>query len=153
MNSISKTINALCICITVTGLFACKQQEKNKLNGTWKLISSESITNGQSKKTYPVKDQEMIKMFNDTHFSFFKHDIHKGKTSEAVFDAGSGTYSLKGNVYKEHLAYCNYRDWENHDFIFDLTIKQDTIIQRGIEKIDSLNVNREIVEVYVRMKK
>ncbi len=149
-----KTAYALFFSAAITTLFTCKQEVKNSnLNGTWKLISSELITNGQSERTFPVQGQEMIKIFNDTHFAFFKHDINKGKDKNAVFDSGSGTYSLEGNVYKEHLAFCNYRDWENHNFTFNLTIRQDTIIQRGVEKIDSLNINHEIVETYVRIKK
>jgi hypothetical protein len=122
----------------------------NKLNGTWRLVSSKVVTNGVSETTFPVKGQEMIKMFNGTHFAFFKHDINKGKGGSAIFESGSGTYSLSGNEYSEHLAYCNYRDWEDRDFKFTVQLQRDTLIQRGIEKIDSLNVNHEIIEVYVK---
>ena len=101
------------------------------LSGTWELVSSKVITKGDTTITSASKDQKMIKMFNDTHFAFFKHDLHKGSdASNAVFDAGSGTYTLKGDQYFEHLEYCNYRGWENHDFTFTLTIKGDSLIQR-----------------------
>lgn len=93
----------------------------------------------------------MIKMFNATTFAFFRHDIHKGKGKDAIFESGSGSYSLEGTVYKEKLIYCNYRDWENNEFTFELTLKQDTFIQRGVEKIDSLSIDREIIETYVRL--
>ena len=66
------------------------------------------------------------------------------------FDAGSGTYTLDGEAYSEHLAYCNYREWENRDFHFNLRVHNDTLIQTGIEKIDSLNINQEILEIYVK---
>lgn len=118
--------------------------------GTWHLQSSQIIEKGDTVHTFPVKDQEMIKMFTATDFTFMKHDTRLGKGDTAVFDAGAGTYSLNGDDYTEKLQYCNAREWENHDFHFKLRIKGDTLIQTGEEKIDSLGVDREIREVYVR---
>ena len=118
--------------------------------GTWALSSSKVITKNDTLVTFPVKNQEMIKMFTASHFTFMKHDINQGKGDTAVFDAGGGTYTLKGEEYSEHLQYCNYRDWENRDFHFKLRLKGDTLIQTGIEKIDSLGIDQEILEVYVR---
>ena len=120
--------------------------------GTWKLVSSRVITRGDTVATYPVRNQEMIKIFNDHSFAFFKHDINKAQGDSAVFVAGGGTYTLRGEDYAEHLDYCNYREWENRDFNFKLRTRNDSLIQTGIEKIDSLNVNQEIVEIYVRKK-
>jgi PhzF family phenazine biosynthesis protein len=139
---------------------SCKQSSQAKdtpaagqISGSWRLVSNVIITKGDTVIAYPVKgkDQVMIKMYNDSHFSFFTHDTKQGKTTSPVFDSGAGTYKLAGNNYSEHLEYCNYREWENHDFNFKLSIRQDTLVQRGIEKIDSLNVNREIIETYVRL--
>jgi hypothetical protein len=126
----------------------------SQIAGSWRLISNIIITKGDTVIAYPVKgkDQVMIKMYNDSHFSFFTHDTNQGKTVTPVYESGAGTYKLSGDNYSEHLEYCNYREWENHDFTFKLNIRQDTLIQRGIEKIDSLNVNREIIETYVRLK-
>ncbi|QRQ99516.1 lipocalin-like domain-containing protein [Dyadobacter sandarakinus] len=120
------------------------------LAGTWFLHSSQIIEKGDTVDTFPVKDEEMIKTFTDTHFTFMKHDTRQGKGDSAVFSAGAGTYTLKGEDYTEKLQYCNYREWENHDFQFKLRMHGDTIIQTGEEKIDSLGINREIREVYVR---
>ncbi|WP_432708875.1 hypothetical protein [Pedobacter sp.] len=124
------------------------------LSGSWQLVSNMIITNGDTVIAYPVKGQAdvMIKLFNDTHFSFFRHDTLQGKTAHPVYDTGAGTYILVGNDYTENLEYCNYRDWENHEFKFKLAISGDTLRQQGIEKIDSLDVNREIIETYVRIK-
>jgi PhzF family phenazine biosynthesis protein len=138
---------------------SCKQTSQaedkpgNQIVGTWRLVSNVKITKGDTVLAFPAKgkDQVMIKMYNDSHFSFFTHDTKQGKVASPVFDSGAGTYTLSGNKYSEHLEYCNYREWENHDFTFKLSIHQDTLVQRGIEKIDSLNVNREIIETYVRM--
>lgn len=130
------------------------QLSNQSLTGTWKLISSTVITKKDTVHTYPVKGQEveMLKLFNGSHFAFFKHDLKKGAVASPVYDSGAGTYSLSGNNYEEHLAYCNYRDWENTSFKFTLDLKNDTLIQRGIEKIDSLNVNQEIIETYIKLR-
>lgn len=122
--------------------------------GTWQLISNKIITKGDTVIAFPVKgsDEIMIKMYNDTHFSFFRHDLKKGKSASPVYDTGAGTYQLNGTDYAEHLQYCNYREWEDHKFTFKLSIQNDTLVQRGVEKIDSLNVNREIIETYIRVK-
>lgn len=121
------------------------------LTGTWRLVSAKVITKGDTVSTFPVAGQEMIKMFNGTHFSFFKHDVNKGAGANAAFDAGAGRYTLSGEDYKEQLSYCSAREWENRDFSFKVTFHNDTLIQKGIEKIDSLNINQEIVEVYVKV--
>lgn len=121
------------------------------LLGTWKLLSAKVISKGDTTVNFPVAGQEMIKIFTNSQFSFFRHDTTKGKGENSTFQAGSGTYTLNGHVYTEHLTYCSFRDWENQDFTFTLTIKKDTIIQIGIEKIEDLGVNHEIVETYVRI--
>jgi hypothetical protein len=78
--------------------------------------------------------------------------LNKGKDS-AVFVAGGGSYSLADSLYTEHLEYCSAREWEGNDFTFALSIKNDTLIQKGIEKIESAGVNRINIEKYIRVKK
>ena len=119
--------------------------------GTWRLVTAQTITKGDTVTTFPVAGQEMIKIFTaDNQFAFFRHDVNLGKDSTAYYDSGSGTYTLSGDNYSEHLAYCSARGWENKDFHFTLQVKKDTLVQKGIEKIDSLNIDHEIVEIYSR---
>ncbi|SEJ38450.1 hypothetical protein SAMN04487995_4384 [Dyadobacter koreensis] len=142
----------------IIALISCKQSDNSQRDtsspilGTWKLISSKIIADEDTTVTFPIKNQEMIKIFNKDTFAFFKQDTNASKGDSAVFDAGAGTYKLNGEDYSEHLEYCNYRGWENKDFNFKLRIANDTLVQTGIEKIDSLNVNQEIIEIYVRRK-
>ena len=144
--------------IPVVFLAACKPAVNNTaettalpLSGTWKMISAVTITKDDSVHTYPVKGIEMIKIINNTHFSFFQHDA-KGGGAKPVYDSGAGTYTLNGDNYTENLQYCNYREWENRSFNFKISIRHDTLVQKGIEKIDSLKINHEIVETYVKMR-
>lgn len=140
-------------------LSSCNQKETKPdqktgqpLIGTWHLINSKAITKGDTVTTTPSKDEEMVKIFNATNFAFFTHDLMHGKTAKPVYSSGSGTYTLTGNDYSEHLAYCDAREWENRDFKFTVQFKGDTLVQSGIEKIDSLKIDRIIIETYVKVK-
>jgi hypothetical protein len=120
--------------------------------GSWKLISGTLVENGDTTVTGYTKNVSFIKIINDTHFAFLEHDLSQGKDSSAVFVAGGGRYTLADSIYTEHLEYCNDRVWEGNDFSFVVTVKNDTLIQRGIEKVKEAGVNRMNIEMYVRIK-
>ena len=76
------------------------QQSTNSLQGTWKLLTGTIVEKGDSTITDYTKGKSFIKIINETHFAFLLHDLSKGKdSSSAVFSAGGGSYSLKGNSY------------------------------------------------------
>ena len=122
----------------------------NPITGTWKLLKTTTIENGDTTVTDYNKNLSFIKIINETHFAFLQHDLNKGKDSTALFVSGGGRYNLKGNTYKEQLEYCSAREWEGHDFTFQIQLKNDTLIQSGEEKVASAGVNRVTVEKYVR---
>jgi hypothetical protein len=126
-------------------------QESIPLEGTWELISETKIEKDDTTYSAAGKDKRMIKIINKTHFSFLNHDLNQGKDSSALFVAGGGRYTLKDDQYTEHLDYCNFREWENHDFSFKVNIKNDTLTQRGTEKVEGLNIDRIIIEKYRRI--
>jgi hypothetical protein len=149
------------IAIAVTMLASCDTKktapeapaEKALLSGTWKLVSAQNIQNGDTTVTAPVPGVETIKIFNDSYFAFFSHDLqHGADPANSVFGAGSGTYTLVNDTYSEHLEYCNARGWEDRDFSFKIKVSNDTIVQTGEEKIDSLNIDHVIIEKYVRVR-
>ncbi len=95
----------------------------------------------------------MIKILNPTHFAFLNHAVNaKQDSSAAPFSAGGGTYTLVDSTYTEHLDYFVDPAWENHTFEFVVTIAQDTLIQKGVEKLEELGIDRIIVEKYRRVK-
>lgn len=94
----------------------------------------------------------MIKIINDDHFSFLTHDLNSPKDSSHHFDAGGGSYTLTGNQYTEQLDYYSDRNWEGNSFTFTVRIHNDTLIQRGMEKLEKEGINREIIEKYIRVK-
>ena len=134
-------------------LFSCNPQPSAtlRLNGTWRLVSGTTITKGVSTVTDYTKESTMIKIINDTHFAFLKHDLNSPKDSSNHFDAGGGSYTLTGDKYTEHLDYYVDRNWEGKTFPFTVSISNDTLIQRGMEKVEAENIDREIIERYVRV--
>lgn len=146
--------NLLIFPAAVLALASSKQSApastESQLNGSWKLVSSKSIVKKDTTDTSPKKGMETIKLYNDDHFAFFTHNTVKMDTP--MYDSGAGTYTLNGENYTEHLKYCSEREWENHDFNFTMTIKGDTMQQRGVEKIDSLHIDHIIIETYAKMK-
>jgi hypothetical protein len=95
----------------------------------------------------------MIKILNATHFSFVRHDLTQGKDSTtAMFVAGAGTYALNDSVYSEKLEYCSAREWEGHSFNFTVRVVNDTLVQKGVERIEELGIDRIIIEKYARVR-
>ncbi|SOE23012.1 hypothetical protein SAMN06298216_3406 [Spirosomataceae bacterium TFI 002] len=123
----------------------------NPLEGTWKLISGTSIKGLDTLVTDYTQNQEMIKIINDTHFSFLRHDLNKGLDSNAVFVAGGGRYTLKGNLYTEYLDYFNSREWEGNSFELEFNISGDTLITSGREKVEELNIDYINIEKYIKV--
>ena len=143
---------ALLSCNTTVVKTDDKKDEGLPIVGTWQLISGALTEKNKTVTTDYTKNQKAIKIINGDHFCFLVHDLTKGKGAAPNFSSGGGKYTLKGDQYTEFLEFCNDRQWENNKFEFTVTIKNDTLIQKGIEKIDSLGVNRINVEKYVRVK-
>ena len=152
---------AYCFCILTIAFMACgtKTTHENTatkqaipLVGTWQLISGMTIEKGDTTKTDYTTGQSFIKIINNTHFAFLKHDLSGGKGKTATYDSGGGRYTLVDSLYTEELDYCTEREWEKHSFNFTLSIHNDTLTQQGTEVVETAGVNRINVEQYVRVK-
>lgn len=139
-------------CITMNQYHQTSAPRNLPIMGTWQLISGIIIQGKDTTTTYYSKERSFIKIINDTHFAFLEHDLNKGKDSNKVFTAGGGSYSLKNNVYTEHLEYCSDRNWEGNSFEFTIKIEKNTLTQSGIEKIEDMGIDRVNVEKYVKVK-
>lgn len=122
------------------------------LDGTWRLLTGLTITKGDTVVTDYTKGKNMIKVINGTHFAFLSHDVGEPKDSSNHFDAGGGSYELNGNQYTEHLDFYSDKNWEGKPFTFTVKLSGDTLIQQGQEKVEGTNIDREIIEKYVRIK-
>lgn len=145
--------------VVLLAFFSCNTPSENThkkaavpIQGTWQLLTGTLVEKGDTVVTDYTKGKRFIKIINDTHFAFLNHDLNKGSDSSAVFSCGGGKYSLNDSSYTEYLEYCNSREWEGNTFHFTVTISNDTLIQKGIEKIDKLGIERLNIERYVRTK-
>lgn len=154
------TKNITVLFITLSMITSCKQSNKTietkiieptSIIGTWKLLTGTIIEGKDTVVTDYTINQELIKIINDTHFAFLRHDLKKD--SNSVFVSGGGRCQLDKNKYTEHLDFCNFREWENNTFDLEFEVIGDTLTTRGVEKVESLNINRYNVEKYVRLKK
>lgn len=121
--------------------------------GTWKLLNATVIEKGDTIVTDYTQNKSFIKIINYTHFAFLQHDLKNGKDSTASFVAGGGTFTLTDSLYTEHLEYCSMREWEGHEFPFKVILKKDTLIQSGVEIVESAGINRINIEKYVKIEK
>ncbi len=121
--------------------------------GTWKLVTGMIIQDGDTTITDYTRGQEMIKIINDTHFAFLRHDLNAPDDSSKLFVAGGGTYTLEGNRYIEHLEYFTLREWEGNQFVLEYSINGDTLITRGVEEVKELKVSYYNIEKYYRVTK
>jgi hypothetical protein len=140
--------------LLITSLFfSCEQKSKPlPLEGTWELISA-TATEGDSTFSTFDPTRKMIKILNPTHFAFLNHAANaKQDSTAAPFSAGGGTYTLVDSTYTEHLEYFVDPAWEDHTFEFVVSIDQDTLVQKGIEKLEELGIDRIIIEKYRRVK-
>lgn len=128
------------------------EQINNSIQGTWQLLSAQTITGSDTTFKDYTQGMKGIKMLNQDHFAFFQHDLTKGTDSTAYYGSGAGPYTYKDGVYKEVLEYCTARQWEGHTFEFELFVDGDTLLQVGREKVEALGVDRVIREKYVRLK-
>jgi len=145
------------LAIAATFLFSCDANKKSgdqsiDIKGTWQLITGTTITKGVSVVTDYTKNQKFLKIRNDTHFAFFTHNLNTPKDSTNHFDAGGGAYTFTGNKYTEHLDFYSDKNWEGKSFDFTITFKNDTLIQTGLEKVEKENIDRTIIEKYVKVK-
>lgn len=129
-----------------------KQEAANPMIGTWQLLTHTEITKGVSAVTDYTKDLKMIKIINSSHFAFLIHTVNTKKDSSNNFDAGGGAYTLAGDKYTEHLDYYKDKNWEGKSFDFTITFSGDTLIQKGLEKVAKENINRTIIEKYLKLK-
>ena len=137
--------------LLILGVFcSCDKQSSPSLEGTWQLISATSTEKDSTFSTFNSK-VKMIKIINASHFAFLSHAIGKDST-KAAFTAGGGNYTLKDSLYIENLEFFVDPQWENHKFEFVVKIKNDTLVQKGVEKLEKLGIDRVIVEKYVRVK-
>ena len=142
---------AILLIVSCSNISESGNEQKLPVTGSWQLIKAQTIEGKDTTTSYFTENKKAIKIITDTHFAFFQHDLNKGIDSTKIYVSGGGKCTIEGIKYTEYLEYCNYREWEGHTFSFELEVNGDTLIQKGIEKVEELEVDRVIIETYVRL--
>ncbi|WP_070971228.1 lipocalin-like domain-containing protein [Vibrio sonorensis] len=137
---------------------------KQQLLGEWRLIDAEMTVSGNTSKTFD-STRKMVKLFTESHFSFYSKTEDRPPFSAEVtdeerlqasktLDVGGGTYKLEENRYTENVVYCSYPNYEGKSITFDLTLEGDTLIQQGDYPLKELGFAEEdgyVREVYKKL--
>ncbi|GAB3799351.1 hypothetical protein GCM10028819_22480 [Spirosoma humi] len=136
----------------LTVLCGCQSKDSSSpIVGTWELVSATTTEKDTSFSTFDPT-HKMIKIINADHFSFLNHKLRPGKDSSSnEFSGGGGKYTLADSLYTEHLDYFTDKQWEGNTFNFVVNIANDTLTQKGVEKLEKLGIDRVIVEKYKRV--
>ncbi|GAB3024400.1 hypothetical protein [Spirosoma pulveris] len=146
-----KVKNLLFVLPFISACLSCNSsQTPPPLVGTWELVSATSTEKDSTVSTFDPT-HKMIKIINATHFAFLNHAVSKDDSSATRFSAGGGKYTLADSVYTESLEYFTDKAWENNKFSFVIKIKGDTLIQKGVEKVEKLGIDHIIIEKYKRV--
>lgn len=137
---------------SLVALYGCQSKEiSSPIVGTWELVSATTTEKDTSFSTFDPT-HKMIKIINADHFSFLNHKLRPGKDSSSnEFSGGGGKYTLTDSVYTEHLDYFTDKQWEGNTFKFVVKIANDTLTQKGVERLEKLGIDRVIVEKYIRV--
>ncbi|WP_430410435.1 hypothetical protein [Kordia sp.] len=135
--------------LLLCSLYSCVEKEAStNIEGTWKMVYAETIEN-DTIKLKDLSNTTFVKIINKSHFAFFNQE----NNSNTNFYGGAGTYTLKGKNYTEILNFTAVEALKRQEFSFTIELKGDTLIQAGIEKVEDANIDRYIIEKYIKLKK
>jgi hypothetical protein len=139
--------------ILVLCLLGAQSKQTNPIEGNWELLSSTgtypdekgALVNASFRKD---ENNYHMKLIHDNYFMFTGQEITKGVATASY---GYGTYTFKDNIYTEKIIYHVAKDVIGKSLSFEMTIKGNTLIQRGPLKIgDFKDAKFEFTETYIR---
>ena len=128
------------------------QKKTLNIEGTWKLVQNQSISDNKAVTVFPGKAViDEIKIWSGNNFMF----VARNKTDTIAQDYyGTGTYKLDGNRYEEYLVMMSYKPWEGETIKMTMEMKNDTLIQTfPVDDKGQMNKDWASIEKYVRIKK
>ena len=117
----------LCFVLIAFNLNSFSQQKPIVLEGAWRNVQRQSITDGKVVTDFPGKlSVDGIKVWTGNIFM----EIAQTKMDTTVSDQYVvGTFKLKGNKYEENIIHIFYKPWEGKTVKLKIELKNDTLIQ------------------------
>jgi hypothetical protein len=130
-------------------LLGCVSERRNKLEGTWRLVSGKQ-KNADTSFEYSQANCRSMKMIYENHLAFMTRWFRDKDTLDGY---GGGTYTLEGNNYTESIEYHSRKVAIGEIIPFEVEVRNDTLIQKGPRKIGKYEDSKwELYEVWARMK-
>ena len=79
-------------------LSSCSTNNENNIEGAWKLVAGKYTFPDTIITFYANENFKAVKLFSKTHYSNMTQD-----TSQQIFVAHAGKYTLEGDEYTEHF--------------------------------------------------
>ena len=113
------------------------------IEGSWQLMR-ETLTVGDNEYvTFDGKNRQMIKIFNQSHFSFAsigkqrpRFDSYQLTDDQKItaydnFSGSMGRYTINNDILIEHVEFSSFPNYEGISIPFNVNIDGDTLIQQG----------------------
>lgn len=95
-------------------------QTNEAFQGTWKLVSGEYVNHEGKLISYKELDITSQKIIADGHFSFVS------MSNGSFWAAGTGTITIKDNLYIESLQMASFAVENNGNYPFTFNLEGDT---------------------------
>jgi hypothetical protein len=128
-------------------LISCKS-EQTKINGTYRFVSEEYITNGIGSKVLYDKDNGGLKTWSDKYVLW----VNSSSRGDGGGELGGGTYQLNGNHYTENFQHHASISFRGVSLKMHLEMKGDTVVQIWpCDQSFNYDKNNCVVHKYVRV--
>jgi len=128
-------------------LFSCKS-DQTKINGTYRFVSEEYITNGKGSKVIYDKTNSGLKTWSDKYVLW----VNSSTRGQGGGELGGGTYKLDGNHYTENFQHHASISFRGVSMNTHLEMKGDTVIQIWpCDQSFNYDKNNCVVHKYVRV--
>jgi hypothetical protein len=99
--------------------------EKTKINGTYRFVSEEYITNGIGSKVLYDKQNSGLKTWSDKYVLW----VNSSSRGDGGGELGGRTYQLNGNHYTENFQHHASISFRGVSLKMYLEMKGDTVVQ------------------------
>jgi hypothetical protein len=135
------------------------------IEGSWQLMR-ETLTVGDNEYvTFDGKNRQMIKIFNQSHFSFAsigkqrpRFDSYQLTDDQKItaydnFSGSMGRYTINNDILIEHVEFSSFPNYEGISIPFNVNIDGDTLIQQGSYPLILLGLGDQDGYLYATFKR
>jgi hypothetical protein len=144
--------------VLCAALIGCISEKKNKLEGTWEMVSAKYGTRDTT-YDYAKLPFHMVKIITKNHWAFLEQDSSRNKfngggtdaellDAAKKFGAGGGTYTLEGDTYTEHIEFFLIPNLVGMSIPYKADVQGDRFIQSGTMPMKAAGLGNEDIQLY-----